>query len=201
MATCVIAAAEIRKSCAAPEPTLVSCNDVFMWPHKLQSNGLKFVLSYAHVSYYSPVRLHRTHLELNKFYLLSGGHGEIRSYGVFWGRKTLRYFLQHRVHSHRKIRTRNTCPSSCGKTESAVLYTSQLIVTKTIVECPALAWTGLRMAWLSCRLKTDMRSVRKTHRVKTGTVGGTTRRLRVYCFIIPVTVQLRIRFIHNIHII
>jgi len=43
-------------------------------------------------------------------------------------------FLQHRVHSHRKIRIRNTCPNSCGKAESAVFPTSQLIVTKTVVD-------------------------------------------------------------------
>lgn len=53
--------------------------------------------------------------------------------------KNYSVFLQQRVHSHRKICTRNTCLSSCGKTESAVLHTSQLIVTKAIVECQALA--------------------------------------------------------------
>jgi len=40
-------------------------------------------------------------LEENKFYLLFGGHLEIPPYGVFWGRQTLQYFLQHRVHSNR----------------------------------------------------------------------------------------------------
>lgn len=61
------------------------------------------------------------------------------------------------------------------KTESALLHTPQLVVTKTIVEYQALAWTGLRMAWLSCRLRADMRSVRKTNRTKKDTVFGTAR--------------------------
>jgi hypothetical protein len=77
------AATEIWKSSAAPELTPVSCNDVFMWPQKLQSSGVQSVLSYVHISYYFPLRMQRKHLEENKFYLLCGGHVEIRPYGVF----------------------------------------------------------------------------------------------------------------------
>jgi hypothetical protein len=65
------AAVDIRKSGAAQEPNFVSCNDVFLWPLKLHSSGVKSVLSKVHVRYYFPVRLHWKQLEQNKYYLLS----------------------------------------------------------------------------------------------------------------------------------
>lgn len=77
------AAAEIRKSGAAPEPTLVSYSDVFIWPQILQLSGVQSVLLYVHVNFYFPLRLHRKNLGENKLYLLCGGHVEIRPWGVF----------------------------------------------------------------------------------------------------------------------